>query len=309
MRQRPALPAPPEGGWGSAPPWTLGHENAGLVAALGDHTSRFAVGDAVIATGIRSCGSCRYCVRGHDNLCGMATGGRGAGIDGGFAQYVIVPERELVRLTTLAPREAAPLADAGHTSYGAVAHVLDRLTPDATALVIGAGGVGSYAVQYLKLLTAAQVVVAEVSAPRRAYVTELGADAAIESGPSTVEAVRDLTGGRGADAVIDFVGNAASIQTALESAAPLARIALVGVGDADVRLSWAKAPAIGAEVSWRMGATIGQLEEVVSIAERGLLRIDNEYFAFDQIEHAMELLGAGELTGRAVIEPGRTTTA
>ncbi|MEV6654403.1 alcohol dehydrogenase catalytic domain-containing protein [Streptomyces sp. NPDC051219] len=299
----------PPGGWGSSPPWTLGHENAGVVAAVGPGATRFGVGDAVLATGIHSCGSCRYCVRGHDNLCPKATGGRGVGIDGGFARYVVVPDRELVGLTNLEPRVAAPLADAGHTSYGAVAHVIERLAPGATALVIGAGGVGSYAVQYLKVLTSARVVVAEPSAGRREYVTELGADVAIESGPTTVEAVRDLTGGRGADAIIDFVGNASSIQTALASAAPLAKIALVGMGDADVRLSWSKAPAIGAEVSWRMGATVGQLEEVVSLAERGLLRIDNEYFAFDQIERAMELLGAGQLRGRAVIEPGRLSAS
>ncbi|MFE5708978.1 alcohol dehydrogenase catalytic domain-containing protein [Rhodococcus koreensis] len=293
------------GGWSSSPPWTLGHENAGIVAARGPQAHRFDIGQPVLATGIHSCGVCRFCLRGHDNLCTTAVSGRGAGIDGGMARYVVVPERELIALSTLEPRVAAPLADAGHTSYGAVAHVRDRLTPDATALVIGAGGVGSYAVQYLKLLTSAQVVVAELSEPRRSYVSQLGADVTLPSDSSTSDAVRELTHGRGADAVIDFVGSAETIATAMSSAATLGKVALVGMGDVDVRLAWGRTPAIACEVSWRMGATLGQLAEVVALAEAGKLRIDNQYFAFDEIETAMELLEAGELTGRAVIEPHR----
>ncbi len=219
----------PAGAWRTEPPWTLGHENAGWVERSGQGASRFAGGDAVLVSGIHSCGSCRACLRGDDNQCQLAFSGRGAGMDGGFASFVVVPERELVPLGSLDPRVAAPLADAGHTPYAAVRSALPKLTPDATALVIGAGGLGSYAVQFLKILTAARVIVAEPNAARRARALDLGADEAVDSDLSTAPAVRDLTGGWGADVVIDFVAKEDTISTGCASAATGGSVVLVGM--------------------------------------------------------------------------------
>lgn len=293
----------PVDGWTSPPPWTLGHENAGWVERCGPGSNRYRIGDAVLATGIHSCGKCRACLRGDDNLCVMVFGGRGAGSDGGFAEFVVVPERELVALGTLDPRVAAPLADAGHTSYAAVRSALAKLTADSTALVIGAGGLGGYAIQYLKLLSAARVIVAEASPARRSRALALGADEAIASEEGTALAVRELTGGLGADVVIDFVGDQDTITLAVASAAVGGAIALVGMGGATLDLAFAQSPPVGCHLYWQMGGTMRELGEVINLAQRGLLQIDVERFAFEDIDTAFDKLEAGGITGRAVILP------
>jgi alcohol dehydrogenase, propanol-preferring len=289
--------------WPSRPPWTLGHENAGWVERSGPGTGRFTDGEAVLATGIHSCGNCRACVRGDDNQCALVAGGRGAGADGGFAPFVVVPERELAPLGTLDPRTAAPLADAGHTPYSAVRSAVSRLTPDATAVVVGAGGLGSYAVQFIRLLTASRVVAVEPIAERRSRALALGADEAIPPGPDTAAAVRDLTGGWGADVVFDFVATQETMAAAAACAAPGGAIVLVGMHGGSLDLVFGRTPPVGCHLYWHMGGTMKDLFEVISLAQRGLLQIDVQHFAFDEIEAALARLEAGDLAARAVILP------
>jgi propanol-preferring alcohol dehydrogenase len=293
----------PAGAWPVEPPWTLGHENAGWVEGAGPGTSRFAAGDAVLATGIHSCGSCRACLRGDDNQCHLVFGGRGAGMDGGFAPFVVVPERELVPLGSLDPRVAAPLADAGHTPYAAVRSALSKLTPDATALVIGAGGLGSYAVQFLKVLTASRVIVAEPSAARRSHALTLGADEAIDSGLTTASAVRDLTDGWGADVILDFVATEDTIRAGTASAAVGGSVVLVGMHGGSLDLVFGRTPPVACQLYWQMGGSLKDLTEVVELGRRGLLQVDVEHFSFSDIELAFERLEAGMTVGRAVVLP------
>jgi propanol-preferring alcohol dehydrogenase len=156
------LLAAPPGAFPFQTPFTLGHENAGWIADRGPGATRFEIGAAVLASSGSSCGRCEQCLQGWDNYCWetvnmqtrmMSMRVRGIGRDGGLAQYVVVPERELVPLGSLSVQRAAPLADAGATSYHAVRSVLPVLIAGSTAVVIGAGGLGSYAIQYLRLLS------------------------------------------------------------------------------------------------------------------------------------------------------------
>ena len=140
-------------------PFTLGHEIGGRVASFGAGVRGFAEGDPVAVISPSSCGHCAYCVRGEDNNCADSLVGRGYGRDGGLATYVLVAStRELVKLTSLDPVAAGPLTDAGATSYHAVKRALPRIHPGGTAVVIGAGGLGSFAVQHLLALSPARVV-------------------------------------------------------------------------------------------------------------------------------------------------------
>ena len=156
-------------------PFTLGHESAGWVERLGANVHDLAVGQPVAVAGIHSCGRCQYCLRGQDNYCPRGASGRGYGEDGGLAHFLVVPRRELVPLTSLDPRRVGPLTDAGATSYHAVKRALPKLIPGSTAVVIGAGGLGSYAVQYLRRLTGAQVIAVDIVQQRLDLARELGA--------------------------------------------------------------------------------------------------------------------------------------
>src|SRR5206468_11905591 len=127
--------------------------------------------------------SCRWCTRGADNYCVESWRGRGFGQDGGLASFIAVSRRELVPLGALDPRVVAPLTDAGATSYHAVQRVRAKLPAEgATVVVIGVGGLGSYAVQWLKLQTSARIVAVEAREERRQAARELGASDVVEAG-------------------------------------------------------------------------------------------------------------------------------
>ena len=161
--------------------------------------------------GAWGCGYCRTCATGAENYCENAAALKiawpGIGAPGAMAEYMLVPSwRHLVPLGDLDPVRNVPLTDAGLTPYHAIKPSLPKLVPGSTAVVIGVGGLGHLAIQMLRALSATRVIAIDVGDDKLAFAREVGAHAAFASDPSAVEAVRDLTGGRGADAVFDFVG-------------------------------------------------------------------------------------------------------
>jgi len=283
-------------------PFTLGHEIAGWVESLGDHVTDLAEGDAVAVACMSPCGSCRWCLRGADNYCVETWRGRGFGRDGGLASHIAVRRSELVPLGTLDPRIVAPLTDAGATSYHAVQRVRPKLRDDSTAVVIGVGGLGAYALQWLRLQTPARIVAVEAREERMQAARELGADDVTPAGDGLSRRLREAVGSDGADAVLDFVGTDATMNAALRNAAVLGSVAIVGQGFGSVQLRWGL-PAHDCDVFIPQGATIAELHEVIAIAREGNVRIEAEQFAFEDTPLAYERLRAGTLNGRAVVLP------
>lgn len=287
-------------------PYTLGHETAGWVAACGDRVDDLAEGATVAVVGVPSCGRCHWCVRGHDNYCARGQTGRGYGEDGGLAQYLVVPRRELVPMTGLDPRRVGPITDAGVTSYHAVKKALPKLEAGTTALVIGAGGLGGYAVQYLRLLSPAQVIAIDTAPHRLDFVRELGAHHTLRStGDNTaalVAQVRELSGGDGCAGVFDFVGEDGTMALALQCARILGTVGIVGAGGGSARVGWGVLP-LECDLFVPMAGTISDLQEVVALAESGALRIEVELFPFEQAPEAYERLRRGDLRSRAVVTP------
>src|SRR5947207_8221922 len=189
-------------------PFTLGHENSGWVHEVGSAVSHLSVGDPVIVHPAVTCGHCLACRSGTDMHC---PNWRFPGVDGwpgGYAELMRTSARSLVRLPEgTDPAPLAPHADAGLTAMHAVRRLVPYTTPDTTVVTFGAGGVGQIAVQLLRLLTPARVVVVEIDPHRAQTARRLGADTVLElAAPAAADAVRDLTGGRGADVVLDLVG-------------------------------------------------------------------------------------------------------
>jgi propanol-preferring alcohol dehydrogenase len=287
-------------------PFTLGHEIGGRVAALGAGVRGFTEGDPVAVISPSSCGHCSFCVRGEDNNCADSLVGRGYGRDGGLASHVLVSSaRELVKLTTLDPVCAGPLTDAGATSYHAVRRALPRIHPGGTAVVIGAGGLGSFAVQHLLALTAARVIAIDPVPERLAYASELGAHVTIEGvDRDTAGEVLALTGD-GADAVFDFVGVGPTIRAGLRSTRRGGAYALIGAGQGglpDVSL-YDFLPKDG-EVFTFQASTISDALDVIALAEAGRIRADVDLFPLDRVADAYAAMEAGTLRGRAVVVPG-----
>jgi alcohol dehydrogenase, propanol-preferring len=275
-------------------PFTLGHEIAGWVDTLGDGVTSVAVGDAVALVSPHSCGSCAYCIRGHDSVCPEGLAGRGYGRDGGLAAYVLVDSvRDVLLLGSLDPVVAGPLTDAGATSYHAVTRVLPKLRPGSTAVVIGAGGLGAYAVQLLRALSPATVVAVDTNPARLEFARELGAH----------ETAAEVSGAQVADVVLDFVGVDATIAAGLTAVRPAGAFALVGASGGTFARPWFGGLPRDADVFTFQGSNIADARDVIALAEAGLVRSEVDRFPFERVADAYAALDQGRLRGRAVVEP------
>jgi propanol-preferring alcohol dehydrogenase len=283
-------------------PFTLGHEIAGWVDAVGEGVEDVAVETPVAVACMSPCGECRNCRRGADNYCVDSWHGRGFGMDGGLASHVVVGAGQVVPLGDLDPTVVAPLTDAGATSYHAVKRTLPKLDADSTVAVIGVGGLGAYAVQWLRILTSARIVAVEARPERLDAATALGAHEVIEAGEGLSRRLREAIGGQGADAIYDFVGNDATMNAAMRNAATLGSVAIVGQGFGSYPLTWGGV-AHDVDVFVPQGATIAELGEVIDLAKSGDVVVEVEQFGFDRAAEAYSRLREGTLNGRAVVLP------
>jgi alcohol dehydrogenase, propanol-preferring len=294
--------------WG--PPFTLGHENAGWVAEVGSGVTSVKVGDAVAVYGPWGCGSCAQCRIGAENYCldqaSAKTPGMGGGLgsDGGMAEYLLVPDaRLLVPLPEgLEPAAAAPLTDAGLTPYHAVRRSWGKLAPGSTAVVIGVGGLGHMAVQILRATTATRIVAVDPREEARSLATECGADLVLAPGDDTVEAIRDVTSGHGADVVIDNVGSDDTLALGAGAARVLGDLTVVGIGGGTLPVSFFGVP-YEVSIQTTYWGSRPELLEVLDLAARGLLKPDGHTFGLDDAVDVYRRLADGKLEGRAVIVP------
>src|SRR5581483_1720544 len=252
-------------------PLTLGHENAGYVEEVGAGVTGFEPGDAVAVFGGWGCGTCSFCRGGEEQLCDVMKW-VGIGRDGGYAEFLLVPnQRHLVKLEGLDPVDAAPLTDAGLTPYRAVKKVAPHLPPGSWAVTIGVGGLGQFGLQFLKVLTAAQVVAVDIDDDKLALAAELGADATLNARQDVGAEVKRITGGEGAQAVLDFVGNDATLQAALAAAGRGCRIVVVGLGGGTFPYSFMGVPS-ELKVTNSVWGSRRDLEEVLALGRQGKVK-------------------------------------
>src|SRR5215217_4228905 len=188
-----------EGQWaeksGVSLPYTIGHENAGWVSAVGSAVTNVREGDKVIVHPLITCGLCRACRFGDDVHCENS---QFPGIDtaGGYAEYLKTSARSVVRIDdSLEPADVAALADAGLTAYHAAAKAARRLRAGDRCVVIGAGGLGHIGIQVLKALSPAELIVVDRNPDAVKLALEIGADHAVVADGNQQQQVQDLTGG------------------------------------------------------------------------------------------------------------------
>lgn len=294
--------------WG--PPFTLGHENAGWVHQVGEGVSGFEPGQPVAVVGAWGCGRCEHCRAGLETYCERPSeapvpgGGGGLGLDGGMAEYMLVPHtRFLVPLPDgLSPSSAAPLTDAALTPYHAIRRSLHKLVPGSTTVVIGVGGLGHLAVQVLTAVSATRVVAIDPRESARQLAKSGGADIVLEPGPDTTDEVREATNGNGADLVLDMVGSDTTLATAAGCVRQLGDLTIVGLGGGTLPVSFFGVP-YECSVQTTYWGNRSELVEVLDLAARGLLTPDITTFPLEEAPAAYAGLAAGELSGRAVIVP------
>ena len=295
---------------GFTPPFTLGHENAGWVAALGQGFTGFKDGDPVAVYGPWGCGRCHACQLSMENYCenwAQVEGfGGGLGLEGGMADYMLVPSaRLLVPLGRLNPAKAAPLSDAALTPYHAIKRALPHLNAESTVVVLGVGGLGHMAIQLLRVLAPVTIVAADVDDKKLEQAKALGADHIVNNrdGNEAAERIRKITGHRGAALVLDCVG----VQPTLDLGAQLlgrnSAWTIVGLGGGHHDFHHGSTP-YGTSVSIPYWGSRVELMEVIAMARDGRIHAETTEFPLNQAVDVYNRLKAGHITGRAVLVPG-----
>ena len=208
-------------------PVVMGHEATGIVEAVGDDVTRVRPGQAVLLNPIIACGTCESCGRGRGNLCANA-GLFGREMDGSLAEHVVLPERYLYPLPEHLPLAAATLIE----TLATVRHAQERarIAPDESVVVLGQGVAGLLHTQLARLSRARPVVAVSRSDWKLELARRRQADRVVNSTrENAIAAVREATGGRGADVVIDAAGDPALIAPAIEMLAPGGRLLVYGI--------------------------------------------------------------------------------
>ena len=294
---------------GFKPPFTLGHENAGWVAALGNGVTGFKDGDAVAVYGPWGCGRCHACQLSMENYCEnwaqIAGFGGGLGLDGGMAEYMLVPSaRLLVALGDLSPEKAAPLSDAALTPYHAIRRALLQLNADSTVVVMGVGGLGHMAIQLLRVLAPLRIIAADVDDAKLQQARALGADDVVNNRNTSeaAERILQITGARGAGLVLDCVG----VQPTLDLGARLlgrnSVWTIVGLGGGRHEFRHGSTP-YGTVVSIPYWGSRVELMEVIAMARDGRIQAETTKFPLTEAVAVYAKLKAGQITGRAVLVP------
>ncbi|MCE0533956.1 zinc-binding dehydrogenase [Kineosporia rhizophila] len=220
-----------------------------------------------------------------------------------MAEYMIVDTpRRLVPIGDLDPVRAASLTDAALTPYQAILSVLPKLRGGSTTVVIGVGGLGHVAVQLLRELTGTRIIAMDVTQEKLDLAKECGAHEVLPSGPEAAEAVKKLTGGRGAHVVFDFVGLDKTSELAVACAGVESHVVIVGAGGGGVKIGFLSVP-YNTTVSTSLWGGRAELGQLVTMAQRGQIHIQTRTFSLDQVPEAYRLLHEGQIVGRAVGVP------
>ncbi|MCR8548836.1 NAD(P)-dependent alcohol dehydrogenase [Salipiger sp. P9] len=282
-------------------PLIMGHENAGWVEEIGPEVEGIKVGDPVIVHPKQSDGTCMACRRGHD----MHGDGAFPGLDanGGYAEYLQTNARNLVALPkTLAPKDVAPYSDAGLTAYHAAKKAAQVLLPDQTAVVIGAGGLGHIGVQVLRAMCAARIIVVDISDEALEMAGRYGADHLVKADSGEVDAVLSLTGGKGAEAVIDFVGEKGTTSKGLAMTRAMGSYYIVGYGE-EIRVPTVEMIITEKNIIGNLVGTWAELTELMALADRGLVELATRDYRLADANQALQDLHHGKIHGRAVLIP------
>jgi alcohol dehydrogenase/L-iditol 2-dehydrogenase len=218
--------------WPVRVPVVLGHEFCGTVAEVGPRVRGFREGDRVVSeTAANICGECLLCRTGKYNLC-PSRSGFGSGTDGAMASFVCVPARCLHHIPDDLPFERAALTEPCCVAYNAVASK-STIRPGDTVVVIGPGPIGLLATEMARIAGARNLIVAGTTrdAARLEVARLLGATHTVDvQSTNSVEFIREIGDGLGADLVIDAAGVSAALKTALEMVRPGGQITKVGWG-------------------------------------------------------------------------------
>jgi len=284
-------------------PYTLGHENAGWVHAVGSAVTHVAPGDTVILHPLATCGFCRACRAGDDMHCTNSFF-PGLNADGGMATYLKTGARAVVKIDPkLQPADVAALADAGLTAYHAVRKAVPSLYPGTSCVVIGAGGLGHIGIQVLAALSATTVIVVDRSPEALEFAKTIGAAHGVVADGTQVDKVKELTDGAGVEVVLDFVGEMGAEKDAWQMTREAGSHYVIGYGGV-VEVPTIEIISTERNVIGNIVGTYNDLAELMALAAQGKVTLHTKPYPLEAVNDAMTDLDEGRLPGtRAILIP------
>jgi threonine 3-dehydrogenase len=286
------------------PPLIPGHEFAGVVAGNGRGVTTVKEGDLVSAEMHVACGKCMQCRIGEAHIC-QHVRILGVDEDGAFAEFAIIPETNIWKLSPSIPHEYAslldPLGNAVHT-------VLSGPIAAQTVAVTGCGAIGLFSIAVAKACGAAKVFAVEVNDHRRAVAEKMGADVVLNPlTDNVVERIKDETNGTGVDVLLEMSGVATAIRTGFAALRTGGRASLLGIPSKPFELDFAKdiifKGAIVLGINGRkMFETWFQMEALLATGKLNLEPVITHRLRLSEFEQAMELLRTGEAI-KVVLRP------
>jgi NAD+-dependent secondary alcohol dehydrogenase Adh1 len=295
-----------EGQWDAAMhtplPYILGHENAGWVQEVGSDVTNVQPGDTVILHPLVTCGLCHACRAGDDMHCENAAF-PGLSRDGGMAEYLLTSARACIKLNPeTRPQDVAALADAGITAYHAVRKAIPLLYPGTTAVVIGAGGLGHIGIQCLSTLTAATIIVVDANPDALKLAEQLGAHHTVVADGGQVQAVSELTGGRGAHVVFDFVAENGAEMDGWNMTGEAGSYFVIGYGGT-LHIPTLDIITTERNITGNIVGTYNDLAELMALAQGGKVTLHTKVYPLGAAPDAIADLDAGRVRGRAILVP------
>ncbi len=289
-------------GDGKLLPLIMGHENAGWVEDVGSEVQGLKKGDPVIVHPKITGGTCIACRRGHD-MHGEDGAFPGVSCDGGYAEALKTSVRNIVKLPqTLIPKEVAAYADAGLTAYRAAKKASRHLLPGQKCVVIGSGGLGHIGIQVLRSMCAADIIVVDPSDLSLSLAESCGADALVKADGNEVQKVLELTNGRGAEAVLDFVAERGTTAKGLAMTRDMGSYYVIGYGE-DINVSAFEMITTEKNIIGNLVGTWAELTELMELANRGHVHLATQEFSLENANEALQALNGGKVKGRAVLVP------
>lgn len=291
-------------------PVILGHEVSGTVARCGPEVASFREGDRVLLPAVFTCGACRNCRTGRENICQQMKM-LGNHLDGGFAEYVVAPAKDCFRLPAEIPlAEACLIGDALSTPYHAVKHRARVGLGDVVA-IFGCGGVGINAVQFAAR-AGGHVIAVDLDDRKLEWARQFGARDTLN--PRGVERVdkelKKRTGG-GVDIALEVIGKPETIRAAYDSLRPGGRLCVIGYSAEAVTLAFSKLMFFELEVVGSLGCRPTDYPEVIELVRSGavqLLPLVTGRYPLEKIDRGFDALRAGEGL-RGIVLPGNSVAA
>ena len=283
-------------------PLIMGHENAGWIEDIGSEVEGLKKGDPVIVHPKITGGTCLACRRGHD-MHGENGSFPGVSCDGGYAEALKTSVRNIVKLPQpLIPKGVAAYSDAGLPAYKKAKKASRHLLPGEKCVVIGSGGLGHIGIQVLRSMCAADIIVVDPSDLSLSLAESCGAEYLVKADGNEVEKVLELTQGKGAEAVLDFVAERGTTAKGLAMTRDMGSYYVIGYGE-DINVSAFEMITTEKNIIGNLVGTWAELTELMALADKGKVNLTTQEYGLANANQALQDLNNGKVKGRAVLIP------